>query len=144
MLKKLVLNTKYSHTPDFANEPWNTASLVTPRHAVRKRWNEAAVRQWCRHSGQRLYVCVAEDTINGHPLTIREKYALASRSKTENRRKRKDLPDAVEFAIGMKVMVTDNIDTDLDIANGSRGEIVDVVLHPDEPPIGEDNIVRLK
>ena len=35
----------------------------------------------------------------------------------------------------MKVIVTFNVHTELDIANGSRGEIVDVVLHPDEPPI---------
>jgi hypothetical protein len=32
-------------------------------------------------------------------------------------------------------MVTDNIDIDLDITNGARGEIVDItVLYPDEPP----------
>ncbi|KAJ7246448.1 hypothetical protein C8J57DRAFT_1360503 [Mycena rebaudengoi] len=43
----------------------------------------------------------------------------------------------------MKVMVTDNIETDLDLTNGARGEIVDIVLDPDEPPIGDDPIVHL-
>ncbi|KZT28687.1 hypothetical protein NEOLEDRAFT_1057849, partial [Neolentinus lepideus HHB14362 ss-1] len=43
-----------------------------------------------------------------------------------------DFPDTVELAVRMKVMVTQNIATDLDITNGVRGEIIDVVLYPDE------------
>lgn len=31
-------------------------------------------------------------------------------------------------------MVTDNIETDLDITNGVRGEIVDIILDSEEPP----------
>jgi ATP-dependent exoDNAse (exonuclease V) alpha subunit len=50
----------------------------------------------------------------------------------------------VKLAIGMKVMVTDNIETDLDITNGARGEIVDIILHPDEPPIGNSPVVHLQ
>jgi hypothetical protein len=38
----------------------------------------------------------------------------------------------VEIAISMKVMVTSNIKTDLDVTNGAHGEIVDIILHPDE------------
>ena len=41
-------------------------------------------------------------------------------------------------------MVTDNIETDLDIANRSQGKIIDIILHPNEPPIGEDPIVNLQ
>ena len=44
----------------------------------------------------------------------------------------------------MKVMVTENVETDLDITNGARGEIVNIILDPDEPPIGNDPIVTLK
>lgn len=144
MLKKLVIGNPDSGDVDFHAEPWRSAPLVTPRHAVRKRWNEAAVRKWCEESGQRLFVCTAEDTIKGRVLTLREKYALADRGKTEKRRKRKDLPMKVELAVGMKVMVTDNLETDLDVANGARGEIVDIILDPDEPPIGDDPIVHLQ
>jgi len=39
----------------------------------------------------------------------------------------------VEIAIGMQVMVTCNVETNLDVANGARGTIVDIVLHEDEP-----------
>lgn len=45
----------------------------------------------------------------------------------------KTLEDTVELAIGMKVMMTWNTQTEIDLANGARGEIVDIVLHPDEP-----------
>jgi ATP-dependent exoDNAse (exonuclease V) alpha subunit len=38
------------------------------------------------------------------------------------------LPNRVELAIGMDVMVTFNVETDLNIANGSRGEIQKIVL----------------
>ena len=44
----------------------------------------------------------------------------------------------------MKVMVMDNIETDLDITNGARGEIIDIILHPDEPPIGDSPVVQLQ
>ena len=45
----------------------------------------------------------------------------------------------------MKVMVTENIETDLDLTNGARGEIVDIILwHPDEPPIVDAPVVHLK
>ena len=67
------------------------------------------------------------------------------RSKTQGRRKRKDLPWRIEIAKGMKVLVTDNIETDLDVTNGARGEIVDIILHPDEPPISDsDPVVYLQ
>jgi hypothetical protein len=56
----------------------------------------------------------------------------------------KDLPNMIELAIGMKVLVTSNIETDLDLANGARGDIVDIILDPEEPPLGEGPIVHLR
>ena len=38
------------------------------------------------------------------------------------------LPDEVELAVGMKVMVTFNVATDLDLVNGAQERIVDIVL----------------
>jgi hypothetical protein len=35
------------------------------------------------------------------------------------------------MVVGMKVMATFNVETDLDIANGARGEIVEIVLSGD-------------
>jgi hypothetical protein len=50
----------------------------------------------------------------------------------------------MEIAVGMKVMVTSNIETDLNITNGARGEIMDITLHPDEPTLEDGPVVKLK
>ena len=44
----------------------------------------------------------------------------------------------------MKVLVTDNVETDLNLMDGTWGEIVDIILHPDELTIGNEPIVWLK
>ncbi|GJE99317.1 hypothetical protein PsYK624_155710 [Phanerochaete sordida] len=150
MLNDLVLKPNQVDV-DFEHEPWSKASLVTPRHAVRKLWNEASVRRHCARSGETLYICPAEDRVaergkRMRPLTLAERYAVAGRMKGKRKRsdKRNDLPGSVELARGMKVLVTSNIQTDLDLANGSRGEIVDIVLHPDEPAGDGGSVVQLK
>lgn len=54
------------------------------------------------------------------------------------------MPATVELAIGMKVMVTTNVETDLDVTNGAHGTIVDIILHPDETYSEEEKEVVLK
>ena len=44
----------------------------------------------------------------------------------------------------MKVMVMDNIETDLDITNGAWWENVDIILHPNEPPIGNLPVIQIQ
>ena len=56
----------------------------------------------------------------------------------------KDLPYQAEIAIGMRVMVKENVETDLDITNGTCGEIVGIVLHEDKPPIAQGAVVKLR
>ena len=94
-----------------------------------------------------MFVCPAEDTYNGRRLNIRKLCTLEShRGQKKGGRQRggKDLPHKVELALGMKVMVTDNVETDLDITNGARGKIVGITLHPDEPPVDKNEaIVKL-
>ena len=50
----------------------------------------------------------------------------------------------MEIASSMKVMVTSNIKTDLDIKNRACGEIVDIILHPDKPTLGDGPVLKLK
>jgi hypothetical protein len=40
-------------------------------------------------------------------------------------------------------MVTSNVETDLDTTNDACGEIIGIVFHEDEPPIGHGPIVKL-
>jgi hypothetical protein len=141
MLRSLLLQ----NSPiDFSSPPWADASLITPRHAVRVHWNQAASRKACSESGQRLLICHADDKIKNRALSLRERYALAQRSSGDGRRKRKDLPETIELAVGMKVMVTSNVATDLDITNGARGIISNIILNPEEPPLQDDSIATLK
>jgi hypothetical protein len=43
----------------------------------------------------------------------------------------------------MKVMVTQNVETDLNITNGAHSTTVDIVLDKDEPPPPDENIVNI-
>ena len=55
------------------------------------------------------------------------------------------LPNHTAISIGMKAMVTWNISTDADLANGARGEVVDIVLNQwEDPSMVEGTNVLLK
>jgi ATP-dependent exoDNAse (exonuclease V) alpha subunit len=73
------------------------------------------------------------DEINGRPLSLAERYAVLTtgKQKKDGGEERAGLSKTVELAVGMPVMVTWNVHTKLDIANGSRGEIVGIKLHPE-------------
>ncbi|THG92702.1 hypothetical protein EW026_g8293 [Hermanssonia centrifuga] len=150
MLRQLILaQGSEAAAIDFHNGPWAEASLVTPRHAVRNLWNANGARKHCAQSGQQLFVCTAQDRMyNGGDvfteLGLAERYAVANRSKTDSRQHKKDLPNVIELAKGMIVLVTQNLETDLDLTNGSRGTIIDIILHEDEPPLSQEPIVVLK
>ena len=150
MLRTLIVGENRNQTIDFEEPPWNTAILVTPRHAVRVQWNIAALYKHCHANGQKLLVCTAEDTHNGRHLDMREICLLESHrgkhnQKNNHTRTMKDLPYQIEIALGMKIMITDNIQTDLDITNGATGEIIDIILHEDESIQSlNDTIITLK
>ena len=64
-------------------------------------------------------------------LSGKDQFAVATtkqRKHCEKHDERAALPNKVELAKGMKVMVTFNVETDLDIANGARGEITEIIL----------------
>ncbi|KAI1783547.1 hypothetical protein LXA43DRAFT_1102432 [Ganoderma leucocontextum] len=86
----------------------------------------------------------ADDHIKGQSLKIKEKFALAGKMNTSCGRRKKDLSDEIELVKGMKVMVTRNLNTDLDIANRSRGVIVDIIVHSSKPVLRDAAIVKLK
>jgi hypothetical protein len=81
-------------------------------------------------------VCPAEDTIGNRALTIAERFnAIKKKTKKKADRVRNDkanLPDTVELAIGMEVMVTFNVETDLDVARVEK-----IILDRRETVLGE-------
>ena len=131
-------------TTDFTTKPWADAALITPWHAVWTQWNEEASQKRCSEAGRTLFICPALDEIKGAPLTLEEWYALASRYKNTRKWRNKDLPETILLTIGMNVMVTNNLQTDLDIMNGAWGVITDIILNQDKPPLEGGSTVQLK
>lgn len=108
--------------------------LVTPRNSVRAAWNRAALRKHCARTGNILYQVTAEDTAdksNPRCCTMREKLLIARKKVTDTGR----LAQRVELAVGMQVMVTLNLATEADLANGSCGTVECIVLDSREPPL---------
>ena len=137
MLQSLVITNPKGVQTDFTTAPWNECVLITPRHSVRRQWNAKMLREHCKRRGVPLFICRAYDSVQGRVVTLAEKFSIAK--KTNRAKSRSDerggLPNVVELAIGMKVMVTFNIETDLDVANGARGEIVEIKLDERETQI---------
>lgn len=131
-IRKLVVTEPDCMVPNFSEDPWSSAILVTPRHGVRNPWNDAAIERHCASTGNVLYTFDAEDTVGKerNELSMRERVIVAGMREKKTAR----LPSRTSVAIGMKAMVTWNISTDADLANGARGEIVDIVLDPREDP----------
>ena len=119
---------------------WDDAVLVTPRHSVRQHWNELASYNHCWSTGQQLFLSSAYDTHNEKPLDDRTKSLLCtqfftgkSADGTPVKGDPGGLSDVVFVAVGMKVMVTYNVETELDVANGARGTVVRIITGDPEP-----------
>ncbi|KDN48170.1 hypothetical protein RSAG8_03186, partial [Rhizoctonia solani AG-8 WAC10335] len=120
-------------TPDASNpEEWEDAVLVTLRHSVRLAWNQMATRRHYTKNGVRPFVCPAEDTIDNRRLTITERWEASKktpqRKADRGQRMKASLPDVLELAIGMEVMVTYNVETELDVANGACGVVERIIF----------------
>lgn len=146
MLKTIVIGHDQCPTTNYSEEPWSEAFLVTPRHVVRNRWNEAQVSALCQRTQQPVLTCPAEDRVGNREMTIEENCAyLAQRQKRKMKEiDDKRLSDELQIAIGMKVMLTVNVDTDIDVANGARGVITGIWLHPDDTIDAGASSVRLR
>jgi len=85
----------------------------------------------------------AEDTSrDGTVLSMETKLAVAGKRDKDTGK----LPATVHMAIGMKAMVLLNVATEAEIANGTRGEIHDIILdqREDTSVPDEDGIIQLK
>ena len=140
IIKSLVIDNKDCAPVDYDKSPWKDVRLITPRHAVRTQWNSAAIQKHCIQRHQRLYIFPAEDTIGGRPVTNEEKIAIITQGKgSKTHMERGGLTKEIELAIGAPVMVTLNIMTDLDVANGVRGVIDAIVLDERDRSVGTED-----
>jgi ATP-dependent exoDNAse (exonuclease V) alpha subunit len=88
------------------------------------------------YSLRELRIGDAEDTVSvdRQPTNMEQKMAVTGMTLDQT----KKLMHRIEFAIGMQVMVTLNIATEANLANGSRGIIQDIILDPREELIETD------
>lgn len=136
-LRSLVMTSPNCNVPDFNEAPWNRAVLITSRHSVRVAWNDAATKKHCRDSHTTLFHCKAQDRVDGRVdtrLTIEERCGILEKSRGSGRNGCGGLPDTVAVPLGLEVMVTYNVETEVDVANGARATIVGIVLDEAEPP----------
>jgi hypothetical protein len=129
-VRKLVLTNKDCKIPEFSIKPWSDAILITPRHSVRERWNEAALAKHCEETGNRRYIVNAEDrqTKTEEEILLNIRVKIAGMEDHGSGK----LSDRMEIAVGMKTMITQNISTEAGIANGTRGIITNIILDPRE------------
>ena len=143
-IEKLVLTNPKCEVPDFTKAPWDQAILVTPHHSVRNLWNEHAIAKHCAKTGNQRFKVSAEDTSKDgtDDLSMEARLAIAEQKDKDTGK----LPASVHMAIGMKAMVLLNLATEADIANGTRGEIQDIILDEREEisAADEEGIIQLK
>lgn len=122
---------------------WDEAVLVTSRHAVRKSWNGRALQRLSEKTGRLRYTFPAEDidkATNAYP-TPAVRLALASRcDKDPHDVGGLKLESELSVVIGMRAMVSFNIATENDVANGSRGTVVGLVLDEREDRVVPNQI----
>lgn len=137
MLRSLIIN---EHT-DLSRPEWQKAVLITPRHSVRRRWNDMALNTHCKRTGHKRFIIIASDCVKGRKLSFEERMAdINSRTSDDvhgNENKdssfeRAELPTIFECAIGMEVTITTNLDTLNGLVNGARGTITNILLDPQE------------
>jgi hypothetical protein len=127
-IDRLVLDDKDCEIPDFTVPPWNDCVLVTPRNAVQTLWNELMLQAHCHQTGYTQYVVHTLDTVEHGHLTQSQRVAIAH-LKLEHTN---HLPNKIELAVGMKLMILTNIAVGAGLANGSRGIVTDIILDPRE------------
>jgi hypothetical protein len=133
----LVLTNPNCDRPDFRLEPWNNAILITPHHCIIDPWNRSALLKHSIQSRQHVFVCPAEDTTVDEdlPLTMEQRVLVAGM----NKKTTGNLAEHVELAIGMKAMVLQNIATEADLTNGTRGQVAEIVLDSREDQMQRDD-----
>jgi len=136
VIRSLKLDHPNCPKTDFTIPPWSDAVLITTQHTVREAWNLACIKQHCRRTGNRKYIIPSEDYVKGSgtplPNLVRLKVAGLKETATGK------LPDCIEMTVGMKAMITFNISTKGDLANGTRGTIEDIILDPREDNLDPD------
>ncbi|KAI6025676.1 hypothetical protein F5J12DRAFT_964435, partial [Pisolithus orientalis] len=125
----LILDNSRGNVLDFSSPPWENAVLITPCNNIQGQWNELSMSKQQYKTGTLTYIAPAEDTTKQGILTKKQRL-LVTRMAIDDP---ENLPTSVKLAVGMPVIVTENVSTSAGIANGTQGIISNIVLDPREP-----------
>lgn len=110
--------------PNPLNEKWQDAPLITPRNNVRQAWNnQAAIRYSIQHNSSQVFI---SPSIDSGVQCNRNTMIWTGDHKTEM------LATWNVLCIGATALVTANVAVELNMANGSKVIIREVVPHPDD------------
>jgi hypothetical protein len=140
LLKELTIDER---STELETPEWQSAKLVTPRHATKDLWNARALRQFSARSKKQIYRWESEKLVNGEFADSRASYEL-EKQKQRRRGAKSTQSRFLEVCEGADVMVTVNVDTDMDLANGTRGTVEEIILAEDEPQVGSEQVVMLE
>ncbi|RDB26275.1 ATP-dependent DNA helicase pfh1 [Hypsizygus marmoreus] len=138
LVRSLIVTDPNCDLPSFKESPWADAVLITSRHGVREQWNLAALTRHCLRTGHQAYRFFAEDTIHGSVFapTMQQRVDIAGMRVKETANLNAD----VHLALGMNIMVTFNIATEADLANGTRAIVENIVLDPRDQFVQPDQV----
>ena len=80
IIKKLIINNPQAPPTDYNSQLWKDARLVMPRHAVRMQWNTAAIKKHCKETHHHVYLCPAEDMVDGRVVTNDKKIVISTQT----------------------------------------------------------------
>jgi hypothetical protein len=83
-----------------------------------------------------MYICPAEDSAHGAPLSPSQRLIVAQMPLKDT----EHLPTMIRLVKGMRIMITRNLATAVNLSNGSRGRIIDIMLDSREPPVTQHAI----
>lgn len=108
LLRSLIITDPRCPPTDFNHPPWNAHVLITPHHAVRRKWNMHMTKKACQHNGAQLFICHTFDTIRGCPLTLAERFSVATKPPSHRGQsdERGGLTKEVMIAIGTEVITS--------------------------------------
>jgi hypothetical protein len=109
--------------PDLSDVKLQTAPLITPRNTIRQAWNNQAAIRHCIQTGNQIFISPSID--EGLPCT-REAMVWAGDNKTDM------LATWNVLCIGAEGIVTSNLAVELNVANGSKVIVKEVVPHPED------------
>ena len=129
-----------------SDSEWKRCKIVVPQNLIRQAWNHDDAVSYALQAKQPLLVCTAIDFRSKATLSKHDKKRLSRLKDNETA----SLPFRLPLVVGLRVMLRNNLATELGLTNGAEGTIREVILDPresipkallDEAALGEHPVI---